>query len=265
MAHIVPASVLEVAPPQAYAMVGMAAVLAGSVRAPLTAVLLLFELTQNYLIILPLMAAVGVSVWVITLFESSPSRQGLNLQQMGVNLERQDDLEVLQQVSIATVMKYSYLKLPASMSLLRAAWAIAQNKSHTALVLDEQDELVGTIGLTEIKQKLVQVASKAAGSYELDTPLKDICTTDFLYAYEDESVTDALERIQTKDLYLLPVVSKENPAKVLGVLEKNQIAWAGDLAVTQAMLLPYIPKLYLTATVTTAVETEVNSDRVSSV
>jgi H+/Cl- antiporter ClcA/CBS domain-containing protein len=268
LAHLVPASVLEIAPPQAYAMVGMAAVLAGSVRAPLTAILLLFELTQNYLIILPLMAAVGVSVWVVTLFESSPSRQGLNLQQMGVNLERQDDLEVLQQVSIATVMKYSYVKLPASMSLLRAAWAIAQNKSHTALVFDEQDELIGTIGLTEIKKKLVQVASKSAGSYELDTPLKEICTTDILCAYEDESVTEALERIQTKDLYLLPVVAKDNPRKVLGVLEKNQIAWAGDLAVTQAMLLPYIPKLYLTAATTpvtaTVVATDVNSERVSS-
>ena len=53
-----------VAPPQAYALVGMAGVLAGICRVPLTAILLLFELTHDYRIIVPLMGTVGVSSWV---------------------------------------------------------------------------------------------------------------------------------------------------------------------------------------------------------
>jgi H+/Cl- antiporter ClcA/CBS domain-containing protein len=262
---IVPPSMLEIASPQAYAMVGMAAVLAGSVRAPLTAILLLFELTHNYLIILPLMAAVGASVWVVTLLEPSPARQGLNLQQMGVNLERQDDIEVLQQISIATVMKYAYLKLPASMTLLRAGWSMAQNKSHTALVMDEDDELVGTICLTDIKRKLVQAASQITESNGIDAPLKEVCETDILYLYEDESVAEALERMTTKELYLLPVVSRDNPRKVLGIIERSQLSWAGDLAVTQAILLPYIPKLYFPIPEPKPAETEADSERITSV
>jgi hypothetical protein len=56
---------LPVAEPPAYAMVGMAAVLAGSARAPLTALLLLFELTHDIRIVLPLMAAAGLSAALV--------------------------------------------------------------------------------------------------------------------------------------------------------------------------------------------------------
>jgi hypothetical protein len=58
---------LSLAAPQAYALVGMAAMLAGVCQVPLTSVLLLFELTQDYRIILPLMGAVGLSSWVSSL------------------------------------------------------------------------------------------------------------------------------------------------------------------------------------------------------
>ncbi|KAI3941831.1 hypothetical protein MKW92_020372 [Papaver armeniacum] len=57
-------SILEVASPQAYGLVGMAATLAGVCQVPLTAVLLLFQLTQDYRIVLPLLGAVGCSSWI---------------------------------------------------------------------------------------------------------------------------------------------------------------------------------------------------------
>ncbi|CAH9107914.1 unnamed protein product [Cuscuta europaea] len=57
-------SFLDVASPQAYGLVGMAATLAGVCQVPLTAVLLLFELTQDYRIVLPLLGAVGMSSWI---------------------------------------------------------------------------------------------------------------------------------------------------------------------------------------------------------
>ncbi|MCO5581203.1 hypothetical protein L7F22_035081 [Adiantum nelumboides] len=65
---------LKVAVPQAYALVGMAATLAGVCQVPLTSVLLLFELTRDYRIIIPLMAAVGVSSWVATISVRRPQQ-----------------------------------------------------------------------------------------------------------------------------------------------------------------------------------------------
>lgn len=58
---------IPVAAPQAYALVGVAAMLAANCQVPLTSVLLLFELTHDYFIILPTLAAVGISYWVASL------------------------------------------------------------------------------------------------------------------------------------------------------------------------------------------------------
>lgn len=58
---------IPVAAPQAYALVGVAAMLAANCQVPLTSVLLLFELTRDYFVILPTLAAVGISYWVASL------------------------------------------------------------------------------------------------------------------------------------------------------------------------------------------------------
>lgn len=84
--EMIPALSDRVAGPAAYAMVGMAAVLAGSARAPLTAILLMFELTRDYRIVLPLMAAVGLSVWLVEFVNRRSTAHSLNLQQMGVDV-----------------------------------------------------------------------------------------------------------------------------------------------------------------------------------
>ncbi|RDY12065.1 Chloride channel protein CLC-e, partial [Mucuna pruriens] len=76
-------SVLEVASPQAYGLVGMAATLAGVCQVPLTAVLLLFELTQDYRIVLPLLGAVGLSSWI----SSGQTKRGDNRGAKKIKLE----------------------------------------------------------------------------------------------------------------------------------------------------------------------------------
>ncbi len=239
---ILPPNLSEIAPPPAYAMVGMAAVLAGSVRAPLTAIILLFELTRNYLIILPLMAAVSVTVWVVEQVQSYPSGKRLNLQQMGMNLEKQDEWEVLQQVPVDTIMQRSYVGLPASLSLLHAGWIMIQDKCHTALVFDEADQLIGIITLADIKRIINEIQPQASETLAIKPKVRDICTQEILYAYPDESVRDALKRMGARGLFLLPVVARNNPRNVLGVIERSKIGLVGDLVTTKEVLEPYLPK-----------------------
>jgi H+/Cl- antiporter ClcA len=231
---LLPPGLAEIAPAPAYAMVGMAAVLAGSAKAPLTAIILLFELTQNYRIILPLMAAVGVSVWMVERMKSRQSLEDLKLQQMGVNLEKQEEQEFLQQITTALVMDRAYLGLSASMSLFEAGQIMCQNKCHAALVLNEMKELVGIISLADVKRQLVSCIKQSPT--EPDQKLQEVCTTEVLYAHEDEPVTEVLGRMETRGLYLLPVVERDNPRQVLGIVERHRIGLAGDLAVTQKAL-----------------------------
>lgn len=246
---ILPPDLIQIGPPAAYAMVGMAAVLAGSVRAPLTAILLLFELTRNYLIILPLMAAVGVSVWIVEQVKSKQVVQGLNLQQMGVNLEKQNELEILKQMPVHSLLDLCYVSLPASISLLEASHRMIQDRCHTALVLDEDEQLLGIVSLADLQRQLTKsMAQKSlvenetsdCTENEFERQLQDICTTEILYASENESVAQALERMAIRGLYLLPVVSLDNPRQVLGVIEKHRINLAAEIAVTQELLHRYL-------------------------
>jgi hypothetical protein len=78
--------------------VGMAAVLAGSARAPLTAILLMFELTRDYRIVLPLMAAVGLSVWLVEFVNRRSTTHSLNLQQMGVDVAVNTPIQAREQL-----------------------------------------------------------------------------------------------------------------------------------------------------------------------
>ena len=221
---------LTIAPPPAYAIVGMAAVLAGSVKAPLTAIALLFELTQNYLIILPVMAAVGVCVWVVGLIRDSQDTEGLNLQQMGMNLAKQNDEEVLQQVSVAEMMSTDYLALLDSLSVIEAGQKMLDKKCHTALVVDNAQQLVGIVSVADVKRNAT----------EQQQQLKSICTSEILYTCPDEPVILAREKMGARGLYLLPVVDKNNPRQIIGTITKEQIELAPDLISTQIALQPYL-------------------------
>lgn len=240
MGEIVAPFLPEIAPPAAYAMVGMAAVLASSVRAPLTAILLLFEVTQNYLIILPLMAAVGVSILIVDLLQCNQTDSRLNLQQMGVYLERPNELDILQKIRISEVMHQSYLTLPSSLPILEAGSVMVNLNCHTALILDETSQLAGLVTLTDIRRAIFQASSQEEMKVFKQQKLKEICTTEILCAYEDEPVRVALERMAARDLPQLPVVTRDHPRQLVGIIDKEQIALACNIAVTKDALQPYL-------------------------
>ena len=229
---ILPAQMGIIAPPAAYAMVGMAALLAGSVKAPLTAIILLFELTQNYLIILPLMAAVGVSVWLVYLVEAQPLVQTLNFQEMGINLTQDQELEILKTVTVAEMMAVDYLKLLQSTPVLVAASLMLEAKSHSAIIVSEIEELWGIITLGDLRQ-IILLQPEAVNQLSVG----DICTREILYAYPHESIAEVVKRMLTRDLYLLPVVSADNSQRVLGIIDKPLVNLAGDLNLTTSAMM----------------------------
>ncbi len=85
----------------------MAAVLAGAVHAPLTAILLLFEMTGDYYIILPLMFSVAVSLLISQHIERD-SVYGLGLARHGIRLDRGRDVNVLESLTVAEVMETDF-------------------------------------------------------------------------------------------------------------------------------------------------------------
>ncbi|HIK30213.1 MAG TPA: chloride channel protein [Oscillatoriales cyanobacterium M4454_W2019_049] len=258
---VLPAEWMAIAPASAYATVGMAAVLAGSVRAPLTAMILLFEMTQNYHIVLPLMTAVGMSVWLVDLAKSSQTVEKLDFQQMGFNLQEMQEYSLLENVTVADYLSTDYVALPKTLTLLEASQALLQSQCHTALVLDRDGQLYGIIALSDIRRQLAPFkldgshsesdgASKNPSAFLLkdradmqpilQQPIDQFCTTEILYSYNDDSLWSAWQEMGARGLYLLPVVERDNPRKVLGVIEAQRIEIASDLTLLKQLLEPYL-------------------------
>ena len=246
LATIAPAMSAYMAAPPAYAMVGMAAVLAASARAPLTAILLLFELTRDYRIVLPLMAAVGLSVWLVEL-RSPLAIAGSNLHlPLDLNVEKDQNLEILPQMLVVEAMNNSVLMLPAALPVLQAGLSLTHERRRSALVMDEAEQLIGIVTLEDInraisvwKQNAIVSVSGADGNL-LGQNLRDICTTEILYAYADEPLSEALDRMAMRGLHQLPVVDRDNRERVLGLLEREQIDLICKVAATHQAICPYV-------------------------
>ncbi len=219
------------ATPPAYAMVGMAAVLAGSVRAPMTAILLLFELTQDYRIVLPLMAAVGLSAWMVERLQPMQLDSDGEQQKIGVTLP----FEGADQLRVIDALQPIPLQLPASMTLETAGEQLLLHRCHAALVMDEAGYLVGILTLQDVNRLLVRAKDEATAALLLQQPLHALCTKDVLLAYPDEPLPAAIARMTTRGLYQLPVLERGSQ-RVLGLLTQEGISLASSLARAREML-----------------------------
>jgi hypothetical protein len=140
---------LPVAEPPAYAMVGMAAVLAGSARAPLTSLLLLFELTRDIRIVLPLMAAAGLSAALVERW------QGFD----NAGLVGADPIEEQRRANLASLsVREAFeptapLVLPAFTPASDALAQLVQAHAHSLLV-SEDEQVIGLVSLQDLQRGL---------------------------------------------------------------------------------------------------------------
>lgn len=233
----------SIAAPAAYATVGMAAVLAASVNAPLTAILLLFEMTRDYRIILPLMAAVGLSVWLVNSL-SVQKRGELPALAPSAQTQKEEQEESPPNLSVAEAMQSEVLFLSEAMPVVEAGLQLIE-KAYCAFVTDSQQDLMGLVTLGDINRVLTRwEADQETTAYQTQM-VGSVCTRDLLLAYGDEPLKDALDRMAARDLRQLPVVDRQNPQRVLGLLTRENIRLAYSLDQTRRKLLPYLERAML--------------------
>ncbi|WNC22029.1 MULTISPECIES: chloride channel protein [unclassified Thermosynechococcus] len=234
----------SIAAPAAYATVGMATVLAASVNAPLTAILLLFEMTRDYRIILPLMAAVGLSVWLVNSL-SVQKRGELPALAPSAQTQKEEQEESPPNLSVAEAMQAEVLFLSEAMPVVEAGLQLIEKKAYCAFVTDNQQDLMGLITLGDINRVLTRwETDQETTAYQTQT-VGSVCTRELLLAYGDEPLKDALDRMGARDLRQLPVVDRNNPQRVLGLLTRENIRLAYSLDQTRRKLLPYLEQAML--------------------
>jgi H+/Cl- antiporter ClcA/CBS domain-containing protein len=233
-----PALSSQIAGPPAYAMVGMAAVLASSARAPLTAILLMFELTRDYRIVLPVMACVGLSIWAIERMNPK-SKSPDKLDKLAVSVQPDSNLAIMRNLQVRDAMDANYLLLSDQLDILAACLRLTQNNCHSALVIDDRQELVGIITLHDLSRAISQAEASAQTSRLLSNGVGSICTKHLVYADIDEPIADAIDRMTARGLHQLPVVDQSQPDRVVGILQQDRIALACSVAATRQALTKY--------------------------
>jgi CIC family chloride channel protein len=218
----------QVAPAGAYALVGMAAVFAASAHAPITAVLILFELTGDYQIILPLMLTVVVATLVGQRLLRGESIYTLKLTRRGIRLLHGRQVDLMQGVTVREAMTRDAYVVEANAPLEELGRYFEQTHAHSFPVVDESSELVGMVSIRDYENALFRPGEQPRRL------VKDIATMgSLLIAYEDESLASAIQRIGIRGVNKLPVVNRNNPRKIIGVVRHRDIVRAYNLAIAK--------------------------------
>lgn len=209
----------------AFAMVGMAAVLAGAVRCPLTATLLLFEMTNDYRIILPVLLAVVVSQGVSRRLQHE-SVYTAQLAAKGIRLEHGRDVDILEGITVAEVMRTELHLLRQGDSLRAASETLRTIHRNGLPVVDAKGDLFGILTIGDIER------ARAAGTPD-EAPVGAHCTREVLVAHPDEPIGEALRRMAPGEVGRLPVVRRDEPRKVVGLLRRSDLIRAYDAALAR--------------------------------
>lgn len=217
-----------VAPAGAYALVGMAAVFSASAHAPITAVLILFELTGDYRIILPLMLTVVIATMLSQKMLGGESIYTLKLSRRGVRLRRGRDEDILQGVTVAEAMSHDVQTVSAATTVAELTDIFTRTHHHGLLVLDSEGKLWGIVTITDLEETLEESRPNHATVTDIGTTWPRLKV-----AFPDETIGDTLATMGTRGLGRLPVVSRDDPYHLLGIVRRQDIVLAYDLALTR--------------------------------
>ncbi len=211
-----------VSDPQAYAIAGMAAVMAGVVRAPITAIMLVFEVTNDYRLILPIMLSSVVCVFLAEILEPD-GVYALGLSRQGVRLRQGRDIDVMQGLTVHDAMLTPAPTINVDASLLDLRDALREFHAHGMAVVDDKKQLVGVVTLSDL-QKAYEAG--LVEGYVHDILIKDVVTT-----VADEPLWTAIRHMGQRDIGRLPVLDPAT-GEPIGVLTRNSVMRAYNQAIT---------------------------------
>lgn len=203
-----------VASPGAYALVGMGTAFAGIVRAPMTSVVMIFEITRDYAVIVPLMISSLVSFFISSRFQKQPIYEVL-AHQDGIHLPTAGARQSEGQRRVVQAMRDATEIWSGALSVQEALEKSKSSEFHAWPVSDER----GVIGIVSL-QRLRQASSDGGTSKRLNEIVDGI---DFPHVHADHVLSFALDRMGASQLDLLPVVNRANVHQLEGIVTLQDV------------------------------------------
>lgn len=213
--------------PGAFALVGMAALFAGAARSPITAIVIVLEMSNDYRLILPLLMAVVITT-ILTDVLHPDTIYTLKLRLKGIHLSQEQDVDVLQEVQVQDIMQSNYQTVKPDMLLPDLLPLLTMSHHHGFPIVDENKHLVGIITLTDIER----IRHREQDMSELTAA--DVGTTRrVVTVFPDDAVHIAMSRLNLYNIGRLPVVSRMNGDKYMGMVRRVDILKAYDIGIAR--------------------------------
>ena len=212
--------------PGAYALVGMGALIAGSTLAPLTGIVMLFELTGNYEIILPLMVTCVISSTMVHRLLGE-SIYTVKLSARGISVRSHREQVVLRSLPVGEAMTTELATVPETMAFKDILELLTTTTYSTFPVVDANNALYGLISVQDVRGILYEEGlSDLVVAKELARPAAATLTP-------DDDLETALKRLVAADVDILPVVSRDDPRALVGLLSRRDVLRAYGRAVAR--------------------------------
>ncbi|RLI19512.1 chloride channel protein, partial [Candidatus Bathyarchaeota archaeon] len=211
--------------PRTYCLAGMAALFAGAAQAPLNVIIMIPEMSNNYSLLPPLMVSSVTSFIIAWLFMRGSSIYTLKLERRGVKLRMGRTL-VLENITVEEAMTKKVISVKADMPLSALELLMEETRHHGFPVVEE-GRLVGIITFQDV--------SKVQKSKRHKVKVKNVLSKKLIVAYPDESVQSALDKMYKNDVGRLPVVDRNNPTRVVGIITRSDIIRAYETATSKLL------------------------------
>ncbi|SKA69723.1 chloride channel protein [Desulfobaculum bizertense] len=213
-----------VAPSGAYALVGMGAVVAGTTQAPITAILILFEMTGDYKIILPMMITCIIATLTASAIKSG-SIYTLKLKKRGIDISGGLEQNILRTLRVGSFMYKGPATIPEDMLLIDIIQTFRSDDASYLHVLDDKGLLAGIISFRDIRPYMNEEC------FGKGTTAGKICTKAPVTVTPQDSIQSALAIMGQHGISQLPVVESGGTRRLLGTLPQRDVLAAYDKAV----------------------------------
>lgn len=208
----------------AYALVGMSATFGAAAQAPITSIVILFEMTNDYRIILPLMTSTIIAVLTYRAM-SLESMYTLNLKQAGIDYHAAREGDPMAAIRVREAMTQHVVAVGQDASIRELLRLIAKTGHEWFPVLDGSERLLAVATYRDVV--------KAVDEGLLEARVLDYATREVVLAFSDESLRDVLIRFSRDDLGRLPVVDPTDPTRLIGVISRLDVIKAYHRAVAR--------------------------------
>jgi CIC family chloride channel protein len=207
------------APPGAYALVGMAAMVSGATHATVTAILIIFEMTGDYRIILPLMAASVMATFVANRLLPE-SIYSLKLSRKGINIQHGREVNTMNSIKVAEIMETEVETIPPQLPLRVIVDSFHYTQEDVIPVVDRERRLLGIVTFHDIREILMDKEVDTLADIVIAA---DIVSSPDLYLTPGQSLNDAMVKFGMRDVRSVPVVESDQSMRLVGMINRRRV------------------------------------------